>query len=758
MTALLALAALVVVQTLVAVIYRLAQRDGGYPFAPLSALAMAELGKLAISAALHARACRATDEAPTAFFGRPTFRAHAPKIAVLAVLYFVNNQLAFKLFLWADPTSINLIKSSAIAISALLWTVFFQRPIGPLHWATIAVQMCGMAIVQYDQCAQHTLLALPVYGALFVAVFITALCGVWNELQLKSLPLTLHEQNMALYAVGFALNLGGYVVQRVADPAYPGFFQGYWGIGIVVILLNAVIGIVVTAVYKYADALVKTLASAITTIAVLFVSAALFHSPLTVSIVLGSTVVVLATAMYLNLPAGSNAEKGTAPLAEAGPAHVHTSLPRKSARIVAALAVGALVLLAATHTDGPAWGRSTPTPATRPDDRVAQAPVPASDAGVLCIHMTHQPDAATAARVVPFLDSCRANGIRCSSGQDASIEATFIYHGYVRRPVPNAAPESLALGCIDGNRGYEAVYEFAVDLKDNSAFIYQPLAESVAAYFKTSRSTELMERLDPKLISDNDGGPVVVRRHGQAFMEARQADYRMVRDRLYPIPLRKVAPPGPNPELASYKRRVVLATMSFHVASVEMAPERQRLYEALRAIAPSWQDVDMHVIDGGNRSHSSTPVLHQSPRLGDGKDPRNDRDYFRFVGESHFLLNLPGIWASQPYRLYDACYADTAVASTHIYADNALAFPHYPLRGADPVRAYLNTTLLEAEVRFLVQHHEAIFADLIVAQRDWCKNNIGDVAYIHHILRKIPGQPFGPTLRDLDVDVYRHFY
>ena len=799
---LLALCTLVAVQTLVAVIYRLAQRDGGYPFAPLSALAMAELGKLAISLVLHVRASRdsavgdaaggggrsgGSGEHPLAFVQQPAFRAHLPKFAVLALLYFINNQLAFKLFLWADPTSINLLKSGAIAVSALLWTLFFRRPIAPLQWASIAMQICGMVIVQYDQCTQHTLLALPVYGALFIAVFITALCGVWNELQLKSLPLSIHEQNAGLYAVGFALNLAGYVAQRIADPAYPGFFQGYWGVGILVVLLNSVIGVVVTAVYKYADALVKTLASALTTIVILFTTAALFRTPLTVSIVLGSAVVVLATVMYLSLDtpppprvaaatppqddAAAAAEMGDAAgIAKAAPqllqswtsAWTSGLLSRRPRHLVALLAfVGTVALLVALAVSRRPQRllSSMPTAPTAAWTPPPVPVVPAVDASLLCIHFTHVPDGPTAARLPPFLASCVANGLVCSTATDATIGFTFIYRGYVRRRLADSmwVTASDMRACPLESAAYETVYEFAIDLLDDSTYTHQAVAGTAAAYFKTSRSTELLERFDPASLPGNENVPILVRRSGRKFMEERQAGYRIYRDRLFPIPLRKAAPPGLNPDLGSYQRRAVLLTMSYHVASNDMAPERIRLYQALRAIAPAWQDIDLHVIDSGNKTGSSSSLLYGSPRLVE-RDPGVAREYFRFVGESYFMLNLPGIWASQPYRLYDACYADTAVVSTHIYADTARGFPHYPLRGSDPMRGYLNTTLLEAEVRFLLSNYLAIFADLIVAQRDWCETNMSDLAYLHHILRHIPGQPFGPTLRDRSASLYRQFY
>ena len=70
----------------------------------------------------------------------------------LAVLYALNNQLAFVLFLWVDPASITLFKSWSTGLSALILWQIFARPIGRLQWAAIVLQVVGLFIVQYDPC------------------------------------------------------------------------------------------------------------------------------------------------------------------------------------------------------------------------------------------------------------------------------------------------------------------------------------------------------------------------------------------------------------------------------------------------------------------------------------------------------------------------------------------------------------------------------------------------------------------------------
>ena len=71
---------------------------------------------------------------------------------------------------------------------------------------------------------------------------------------LKNLKLTMHTQNMVLYAVGIVGNASAFALL----PAYwtnsrdnVGFFDGYDNVSAcLVVLFNALIGIAISAVYK----------------------------------------------------------------------------------------------------------------------------------------------------------------------------------------------------------------------------------------------------------------------------------------------------------------------------------------------------------------------------------------------------------------------------------------------------------------------------------------------------------------------------
>ncbi len=215
-----ALVGLVAVQTLVAIIYKLAQTNGKYAFSTASALTMAEFIKIWLSFGLHTRTTGWKNTIPE-------LREHIKKapyfqIAGLAFSYFVNNHLNFYLFLWADPVSITVMKSGASFITAILSWIVLARFISRVQWSAILLQVAGLCLLQYDPCRNSTTLELNGYFIMFISVSIASANGIWNERLLKSYDCSLNVQNMMLYTSGTVFNFILFLVHSNEI----GFFEG----------------------------------------------------------------------------------------------------------------------------------------------------------------------------------------------------------------------------------------------------------------------------------------------------------------------------------------------------------------------------------------------------------------------------------------------------------------------------------------------------------------------------------------------------
>jgi len=172
----------------------------------------------------------------------------------------------------ADPGSIQLLKSGSSFISAILLRVVSNRLVSTLQWVGIAMQVLGLTQAQYDPCLKQATLAGWIYWLISIHVLISSINGLWNEKLVKQAKVNLHLQNLILYVFGFVWNIFFYAIippSLYGTPPEVGFFDGYTFSALVVVFLNCIIGIVITAVYKYADVIVKTFGMAVST-AILF--------------------------------------------------------------------------------------------------------------------------------------------------------------------------------------------------------------------------------------------------------------------------------------------------------------------------------------------------------------------------------------------------------------------------------------------------------------------------------------------------------
>lgn len=104
---------------------------------------------------------------------------------------------------------------------------------------------------------------------------------------------------MWLYSFGFAMNLVYYLFLSIFNPDEPSFFEGYFGWGFLVIVCNSVIGLAITAVYKYGDAVIKCLAQSTSTAILILLSFCFFGTSIRPLTAVGCAIIFLATYLYM---------------------------------------------------------------------------------------------------------------------------------------------------------------------------------------------------------------------------------------------------------------------------------------------------------------------------------------------------------------------------------------------------------------------------------------------------------------------------
>jgi UDP-galactose transporter len=138
-------------------------------------------------------------------------------------------------------------------------------------------------------------------GAAICAVLTSGLAGVLCEYLLKAgaRHVTMSIRNVQLGVPSCLLGLVALHFQENEKLVNGGFFQGFTSWTWTVIVLHSLGGLLVTAVMKFADNLLKGFAMAASLVSACFFSVYFFHFVLTANFIFGALMVVLATFLYL---------------------------------------------------------------------------------------------------------------------------------------------------------------------------------------------------------------------------------------------------------------------------------------------------------------------------------------------------------------------------------------------------------------------------------------------------------------------------
>lgn len=300
-TKILALFGLCAVQVFAGVVLKLAQSGGKYEFSPQSSLVMSETVKLLLSSMYLIRESKGAAPARAALRSESSSQL-VSHMAALAAIYAWNNALAFWLFARADPGAIMLTKSTSTIVSAIM--LYFMRgfTLTLQRWMLLLLQVLGLITAQYDSCKGSGVYAAHIYAVMLLTLVNSNVANVWNEHVIQNFEnASLATKNIYLYGFGALLNMIVFVYNRVVDSSTPAFFQGYGPAAMAVVTSNALIGITMNIVYRYADALVKTIATSMTSIILLVLSAFFFAGRTNIMVFVGGVVLVSSTYLYFTV-------------------------------------------------------------------------------------------------------------------------------------------------------------------------------------------------------------------------------------------------------------------------------------------------------------------------------------------------------------------------------------------------------------------------------------------------------------------------
>lgn len=237
---------------------------------------------------------------------------HNRLLAVPAGLYSVNNYLKFAMQLYFKPTTAKMLSNLKILVIALLMRFILKRHFTIWQWEALVLLMAGITVNQLSNCGASNSLPSNVLGAAIVytvgSITIPSLASVYNEMALKkNMDTSVHIQNFYLYFFGVLFNLLGLaLLVVVGHQSISELFKGYSKVTVLLIVNNALQGILSSFFFKYADTILKKYSSTIATILTGLMSALFFGHRLTVNFCIGVTIVFIS--MHIFFSQGSMAK------------------------------------------------------------------------------------------------------------------------------------------------------------------------------------------------------------------------------------------------------------------------------------------------------------------------------------------------------------------------------------------------------------------------------------------------------------------
>ena len=253
-----------------------AQTEGHqFAFNPVSAICMAEIAKLFLSLLFLAVETGALRSSFTKIYSEISI-GFLVSVAALAFMYCFNNQMHFFLLTFIDPGTVFLSRAGATLMVASLQYLLLSRVFDSFQWQMMSTQLCGVVMVQFDPSSVTFEYSSFVYCSLAFSLVVTALCTVQNEYLLKEYDVGINVQNFVLYFFGVIFNVLAYQIPLSWSTSHY-FFEGYDHFtAIATVVANAFLGLAITCVYKYADAVTKTMATDATSVILVAISILFF--------------------------------------------------------------------------------------------------------------------------------------------------------------------------------------------------------------------------------------------------------------------------------------------------------------------------------------------------------------------------------------------------------------------------------------------------------------------------------------------------
>lgn len=229
------------------------------------------------------------------------------KLAIPAGIYTLQNNLLYVALSNLDAATYQVTYQMKILTTALFSVSMLGRRLGLYQWLSLLLLMAGVTLVQWptgsggDSMETVLTAGSQFMGlmAVLMACVSSGFAGVYFEKILKGTKQSVWVRNIQLGLFSFILGFIGMMVYDGQKVRESGIFQGYSFITCVVVLLQALGGLVVAVVIKYADNILKGFATSLSIILSTLISYFLLKDFMPTGLFFsGAMLVIAATFLY----------------------------------------------------------------------------------------------------------------------------------------------------------------------------------------------------------------------------------------------------------------------------------------------------------------------------------------------------------------------------------------------------------------------------------------------------------------------------
>lgn len=300
-----------------------------HSYSPASAVLLNEILKGSISFGIALwRLSKSDVQSPYRQLLHEIFSPDCWKLSIPALLYVVQNSLQFVAIGNLPVATFQVTYQMKILTTAAFSVLLLRRRLTSTKWVSLFFLATGVAIVQIQTSTSalaprkpnmpvgsahesaplytHIMSPLKGFGAVTAACFTSGLAGVYFEKVLKNSKADLWVRNVQLSLFSLVPAL----LPILYGPPVPNsrgviadLLKNFGGWAWATVSIQVIGGLITAVVIKYSDNILKGFATSLSIILSFLASVILFNFSITLSFVIGSTTVLVATWLY-NQPAG----------------------------------------------------------------------------------------------------------------------------------------------------------------------------------------------------------------------------------------------------------------------------------------------------------------------------------------------------------------------------------------------------------------------------------------------------------------------